>query len=121
VVEGILQPVSCMTPALALPSPHVKISLARFRSHRLLVASSVFETVVFPSSVGPFVRFPRCAIAAFAGPFRMDAVRSHPASAINRPRRVTGQLVDSSVCASGGRSFMKGPGERDLEQKEETK
>jgi hypothetical protein len=50
----------------------------------------------------------------------MYAARSHPAGATNRPSRVTVQLVDSSVCASGGRFFMKGPDERDLEQKEET-
>jgi hypothetical protein len=30
------------------------------------------------------------------------------------------QLVDSSVCASGGRFFMKGPDERGREQKEES-
>jgi hypothetical protein len=32
---------------------------------------------------------------------------------------MTVQLVDSSVCALGGRFFMKGPDERDLKQKEE--
>lgn len=49
----------------------------------------------------------------------MDAARSHPSGATNRPRRVTVQLVDSSVCASGKRFLMKDPGERGLKQKEE--
>jgi len=49
----------------------------------------------------------------------MDAARSHPAGATNRPRRVTVQSVDTSVCLPGGRFLMKGPDERGPEQKEE--
>ena len=49
----------------------------------------------------------------------MYAARSHPASATNRPRRVTVQLVDSPSCLPGGRFLMKGPDERGPEQKEE--